>query len=503
MSTLGYLKTNKIARYLNPIVRLGIRKYSTIFPTISILILIGVCEFVSYFVLPNPESNGLIAIFAFVAVIIYFAFRDGIKGGLIAVAGTLTYYVYIIFSRHYQAEALITGIQTVIVLGILYLVLALIIGWLKQTLDRFIEQETKARLDAEEGQMRTQTILQQLPVGILSLNAADFMIETNHQAEEILGIKDRTQLFTDETQRQSEVYKNHKKIGFEQWPIIRAVNKGEVVFGEEMEYQRRDGKMIDIRVNAAPILNKKRQIIGAVSSVMDITQEKSLEKRKNDFVNMTSHELKTPITSMKLYVDSLYKRIQQSRDERGLKMITGIKNQTERLQELVNDLLDVTRIQTGKLHFNREEFKLEELLSETVEMLQDTTQKHQILIKGKSNYKVYGDRFRIYQVITNLITNAIKYSPEGKEIIVRVKKEAQKVVISVQDFGIGISKSQQKKVFERLYQVNDSTEKTYPGLGMGLFISKEIVKRHKGSIWVEGEEGKGSTFYFTLPLKKN
>ena len=135
-------------------------------------------------------------------------------------------------------------------------------------------------------------------------------------------------------------------------------------------------------------------------------------------------------------------------------------------------------------------------------MLQSTTSSHKLILKSAPKIKVSADRFRIYQVLTNLITNAIKYSGDSTDIILNIKKDTGKAIISVQDFGIGIAKSEQKKVFDRLYQVTDPTEKTFPGLGMGLYISHEIIKRHKGKIWVEGEKGKGSTFFFTLPQAK-
>ncbi len=148
------------------------------------------------------------------------------------------------------------------------------------------------------------------------------------------------------------------------------------------------------------------------------------------------------------------------------------------MKELVNDLLDVSRIQTGKLNFSKEKFKLNELIAETIDGLQGTTNNQPLLYKSKQSFEVFADKFRICQVLTNLITNASKYSPENTAIVI------------------------QAKIFERLYQVTDVTEKTFPGLGMGLYISKEIIKRHRGNIWVEGEKGKGSTFYFSLALAK-
>ena len=124
-----------------------------------------------------------------------------------------------------------------------------------------------------------------------------------------------------------------------------------------------------------------------------------------------------------------------------------------------------------------------------------------IIEEGKAGQKVRADRDRIGQVVINLLTNARKYSPKNSKIIVKVQKNGTHAIVSVQDFGIGIAKPHQGRIFERFYQVTDVAEKTYPGLGIGLYISSEIVRRHNGKIWVESQKGKGSTFSFSIPLK--
>jgi PAS domain S-box-containing protein len=492
---------SEIITYFNPLARLGLRKYSRVLP-LSVTILTAVAlELIAYYVVHDPMAVGIYAIFLFVSLIIYFAFRDGIHGGLIATMVTIVYYIYIMVSRNYQGERLISGIETTIILGLVYIILAMVIGWLKQTLDVLMLKEIDARRLAEEGTLRLQTILEQLPVGVLMVEAKDLMVEGNKQVEKILGKKIKIRLQNNPNYPSTHAHRNNRPLVAKEWPIVRAIKKGEVITGEEVEYIRDDKKRIHLRVSAAPIRNKHRQIIAAVSTFDDITQIKDMEQRKDDFVNMASHELKTPITSMKLYLDSLSHSIETYGDERALRILKSVKNQTNNLQELVNDLLDVSRIQTGKLRFSKEEFRLDVLAEETIDMLQDTSP-HQIVKTKRTPVVVYADRFRIYQVLTNLITNAIKYSPADKKIVIKVEKKKHEALVSVQDFGIGIAKEQQKKVFERLYQVTAPKEKTFPGLGMGLYISKEIIKRHHGAIWVEGEKDKGSTFYFTLPLKK-
>lgn len=244
---------------------------------------------------------------------------------------------------------------------------------------------------------------------------------------------------------------------------------------------------------------KPTRMLGATS---DVTKQKQLEQEKNDFLSMASHELKTPITSLKLFIDLLCREASKSDSEKIVTYAKRIQDQANRLMELTNDLLDVSKVETGKLLLKKVIFNLNDFIKDIVADLQPTATKHKVIIKDIPNIKIFADRYRIYQVLVNLITNAIKYSEDGKIIISAIKKEKE-VIISVQDFGLGIPKHQQNKIFERLYQAKDSGQsKTYPGLGLGLYISKEIILRHGGRIWVESKKGKGSTFFFSLPLER-
>lgn len=493
---------NTLRSYLDPIARLGTTKYSLVFPFAMSITLCVLSEVFANGIMHNPEIVGVYIIFLNVATIIYFSFRDGIRGGLISAIIPIIYYLYILYSRQYQDERLWSGMEATFSLGVVYLGLAITIGWLKQTIDRLIKIEKESRTRAEEDRATLQTIFQQLPVGIMMVDANGKHIKGNKHMEKILGRKYEGSLEQSGSYKSRYAYRSDKPIAQKNWPIVRALQKGETTTSEEMEYRREDKKRIYIRVNAAPIRNKQKQIIAAVSTFYDVTQEKDLETRKDDFVNMASHELKTPLTSMKLYIEILLLQLKQSPNENALKAIHRIKSQTDKLQELVSDLLDVSRLQTGKLQFSKETFDLAALVQETVDVLQETAPDHKFIVKKKGNILVYADRFRVYQVVTNLITNAVKYSPQDTKIIVSISTSMSRAIVSVEDFGIGIEKDQRKKVFDRLYQVHDPHTKAFSGLGMGLYISKEIIKRHRGKIWVEGEKGKGSTFFFTLPLKK-
>jgi len=223
---------------------------------------------------------------------------------------------------------------------------------------------------------------------------------------------------------------------------------------------------------------------------------------RDEFISVSSHELKTPLTSLKLYTQLLKSRIVKYQ-KRGLESyFEKIERQTTKLLTLVNDLLSVSKLQHGRLEFVMDEFDLNHLIKETALLVQGTKPSHTITIRGKVTQKIYGDEFRITQVLTNLLTNAIKFSPQADKVAIHIKENAKKVSVSVEDFGIGIDRHHQDKLFSQFYRVTDPKEKTFPGLGMGLFIASQIIERHQGTLSVLSKKGKGSIFTFTLPKAK-
>ncbi|MGV8879748.1 MAG: PAS domain S-box protein [Sphingobacteriaceae bacterium] len=241
---------------------------------------------------------------------------------------------------------------------------------------------------------------------------------------------------------------------------------------------------------------------GYIGACMDITEQKHLQKQKDDFIGIASHELKTPVTSIKAYTQILERIFLKKGDLKEAAMIAKMDGQINRLTSLIECLLDVTKISSGKLQFNNRDFDFNLLVNEVIEDLQRTTEKKIIIESNKDIGIVYGDQERLGQVIINLISNAVKYSPYSGKIIVQSSLQAKIVTLSVQDFGIGISADNLKKVFERFYRVSGNMQHTFPGLGLGLYISAQIIKRGGGKLWVTSVEGKGSTFYFTIPAKQ-
>lgn len=223
-------------------------------------------------------------------------------------------------------------------------------------------------------------------------------------------------------------------------------------------------------------------------------------RMRDEFIALASHELKTPVTSLKIFMHALQHQLRkQLTEDIADHPFKKMDDQVGKLTQLINDLLNVSQLRRGKLNFAMEKFDLNQVLKETIEQAQQISKAHQIILKGKIDKKLYGDKNRISQVIMNLLTNAIKYSPAAEKISLHVGSKEDAVVIRVEDNGIGIEKEHQKKIFDQYYRVTSFEEQTYPGLGMGLFIAAEIVKRHGGKIWVEGEKGKGSTFSVSLP----
>lgn len=244
--------------------------------------------------------------------------------------------------------------------------------------------------------------------------------------------------------------------------------------------------------------NKPKRMVGVN---IDITERKALERQKDDFLGIASHELKTPVTSIKAYGQVLELIFRKKGDIKAAEQLTKMDAQVDKLSNLIGDLLDVTKIQSGRLQFHEEYFDFNELVNEILDEMQHTSEKHQLIKKLDKTKSVFGDRDRIGQVITNLISNAIKYSPHADKIVIATKVKSQDVTLSVQDFGVGIPKEKQDKVFEQFFRVSGPKQDTFPGLGLGLYISSEIIKREGGRIWVESTEGKGSTFCFSLPFK--
>ncbi|RQO67870.1 hybrid sensor histidine kinase/response regulator [Pedobacter sp. KBW06] len=249
------------------------------------------------------------------------------------------------------------------------------------------------------------------------------------------------------------------------------------------------------------IYEQSRKLIEIQKALLDeIEFRKQAERKKDEFISIASHELKTPLTSVKGYVQLLERSIEKGDVPTLKKHLLKAQVQLEKLNELITDLLDISKIESGKLKFNKQPFMMDTLLDGVTEIIHQSNPEFKIIKTGTAKREICGDEMRIEQVIINFLTNAIKYSPGTSEIHIKVEERGEQVYVGVKDFGIGINADQQKNVFEKFYRVEE-TAIHFQGLGIGLYISAEIIRRHNGEVGVHSIPGEGSEFYFSIPLQ--
>lgn len=223
---------------------------------------------------------------------------------------------------------------------------------------------------------------------------------------------------------------------------------------------------------------------------------------RDEFISIASHELKTPVTSLKVYAQMLGKQSHRKGDTATALQLAKMESQVDKLTKLIANLLDVSKIEAGKLEYLSEVFDIVSLVRDIADSPKAIDQTHVVTVAACDPIMVSGDRDRIGQIIINLLTNAIKYSPDIDRVEVRLSRDDATASIAVRDFGIGIDPRFHDHVFDRFFQVADPEERTFPGLGMGLYISREIARRHGGDIRIESKKGEGSTFSLVLPIAR-
>lgn len=278
---------------------------------------------------------------------------------------------------------------------------------------------------------------------------------------------------------------------------------GTVVIITRKKDQVRNFELLEAFINqTAMALKRKYTEKKLLETKLKLEEEKKrllhLEKIKDEFINIASHELKTPLTSVKAYTQLLEKNIKKTNNNKAAIYINKLEKELSKMEKLINDMLDVSKIETGKLIFEKKKVDLNILIGETITKFQLTTKTHTFTKQGVINKSIIGDANRIQQVLDNLLNNAVKYSPDSNKIIVKLIQKSDEIIISIRDFGIGIPGGHEKKIFERYYRIN---EKAKQGLGLGLYIASEIIRHHRGRMWAEKARGKGTNFCFSLPLK--
>jgi PAS domain S-box-containing protein len=281
----------------------------------------------------------------------------------------------------------------------------------------------------------------------------------------------------------------------------------------EVRSKRKDGAMIHLSLSVSPIRDLEGRIIGFLRVAKDVTEKKRYERRlkeldkmKSDFVSNVSHELRTPLTSIKGSVDNMLDGLTGSLNEKQIRYLARIKSNTDRLSRLINDLLDLSKIEAGRTDLRPVIFPLTALAGEITEHLKPVAAEKLIQIDVLSpdpGVSVWADRDKITQILMNLIGNAVKFTPRAGKVTVAIERNGNEwVQISVTDTGPGILPEEMRKLFAKFYQIGNADKQRPKGTGLGLAISKALVEMHGGKIWVESEVDRGSTFSFTLPVQQ-
>ncbi|WP_316829676.1 ATP-binding protein [Pedobacter aquatilis] len=281
-------------------------------------------------------------------------------------------------------------------------------------------------------------------------------------------------------------------------PMYIMLNTSLPVFDQEIGILRPGRDVLYISVNAAPLFNEFNELSGGVCTFIDVTTRRNLMNEKDDFISIASHELKTPITTLRASLQLMEKIRDDFASPRFSKLIDQANRSMDKLNGLVLNLLDVNSISAGQLQLHKTVFKLADMISDCCNHI-GLEGAYEIRTTGDLTLQVEADEHRINQVVVNLVNNAIKYAPESKVVDIHLSKVGDFARIAVQDQGKGVSSEKIPHLFDRYYR-SEYKELHYSGLGLGLFISADIVRKHGGEIGVQSEKGAGANFWFTIPL---
>ncbi len=280
-------------------------------------------------------------------------------------------------------------------------------------------------------------------------------------------------------------------------PIFHPASKPLYIEGD---IRRGDGSFVTVGITYSPIFNSGGKLVNITASVRDITRFREAEEMKSTFISVISHELKTPVALIKGYAGTLNREDAEWDKQTIRESLVVIEEEADRLTELIDNLLDVSRLQAGALKLEIGFANMAHLAEKTVKKFRTQTSRHTFVLDFPPDLPtVPGDEGRLRQVLDNLLSNALKYSPDGGQIRVSGRADDRQVYIAVTDEGIGIPEDEQESIFDRFYRVRSGMSQRTKGAGLGLFLVNAVVKAHGGRVWVESQPGQGATFVFTLP----
>jgi len=391
----------------------------------------------------------------------------------------------------------------------------------KVDLERKVEERTKSLRNAQEATLnvlddvedekhkasqerdKVNTILQSIGDGVFVIDTNYRITLFNHVAEQISGFsaKEAINKKYEKVLRFIREGDEKRNDGF----LKDAMEQGVVA---EMENHtlliRKDGKKVSVADSAAPLKDLDGRILGVVVVFRDITREREVDRAKTEFVSLASHQLKTPLTAVKWYSELLLSEDAGSVSKKQRKYLNEVQHGNQRMIELVNALLNVSRIELGTFVIEPEQLDLKAVFESVLKELSQPIKTKKLTVKkqyDKTLSLISLDPNIIRIIVQNLLSNAVKYTPENGTVSISVTKRKSDILIEVADTGYGIPASQQQKIFTKLFRADNVRKRDTDGTGLGLYIVKSVIEQSGGTIWFESEENKGTTFFVTIPLE--
>ena len=362
-----------------------------------------------------------------------------------------------------------------------------------------IAERKRAEEELARVQRQNEQILNSAGEGIFGIDREGRIAFVNPAAAAMLGSTVRELLGRPLHETMHHSRADGSAYPLEECSMLATLQDGLVVLETDDLYWRKDGTNFPVKSICAPILNEHQEVAGAVVTFQDSTQRKEVDRMKDELISTVSHELRTPLTSLLGFTELLLGR--KFPYEKQQALLTIIHKESLRLTNLINDFLDLQRIESGRQPYTFSAIAVEPLLRDTVIVFAKEGEAHELRLDLPPTLpSVLADGERLRQVLANLLSNAIKFSPGGGEVVVGVRQDAGAVVFRVQDQGVGIPEDALPKLFSKFYRVDNTATRNIGGTGLGLALVKELVTAHHGQVWVESTLGKGSTFFFTVPV---
>lgn len=354
----------------------------------------------------------------------------------------------------------------------------------------------------DQRKARDEAILVSIEEGIFGTDKEGKILVMNQAAQNLLGwrfeeLQGRSpyEVIVMEDEKGELIHESER-------PIIKSLATGDRISGV-YHYYKRDKSKFPVGVTVTPIF-LANDLIGTIEIFRDVTKEKEIERLKDEFVSIASHELRTPMTAIKGLVSMILEGEYGAYNENLKQPLTDIATSTGRLIALVNDLLNISRIEAGRVRFTLSPFPLADIVHQITSTLQPLTEQNGITLTVSQipSITVQADADKVTQILNNIVGNAIKFTDSGSIMVsARVKEEEEMMHIFITDTGIGISQEDQRKLFGKFEQIHSQTNGRPPGTGLGLYISRELARKMGGDLWIEQSGvGKGTTFGYSLPL---